>query len=337
MLLEELWYVVVGLAILFYTVLDGFDLGVGALHLFGRKDLHRRTFLNAIGPVWDGNEVWIVIMMGGLFAGFPNAYASLFSGFYTLLMVLIAALMFRAAAIEFRSKLESPIWRSTWDTVFSVASILVAFVLGLILGNMVEGVPLNANQDFVGNFVDFLSPYAIIVALTTVALFTMHGAIYLLLKTEGEVHELVRRWVHPMILFFLFWYAIATVATLIYMPHMVYRHEMLFYVFPVLSFLSIINIPYQVRKGNDGWAFISSCASIAFLLCLFGLGTFPYLIYSTIDPLHNSLTIYNTASSQKTLGLLLTVVAIGLPLVLLYGAWIYRVFRGKVQLDHMSY
>lgn len=335
--LEELWYVVVGLAILFYTILDGFDLGVGALHLFGRKDLHRRTFLNAIGPVWDGNEVWIVIMMGGLFAGFPNAYATLFSGFYTLLMILIAALMFRAAAIEFRSKMESMAWRSTWDTVFSISSIAVAFVLGLILGNMVEGVPLNAEQDFIGNFADFFSPYAIIVALTTVALFTMHGAIYLLLKTEGEVHELVRRWVHPMIFFFVFWYAIATVATIVYMPHMVYRHETLFYVFPVLSFFSILNIPHQVRKGNDGWAFVSSCASIAFLLVLFGLGTFPYLIFSTIDPLHHSLTIYNTAASEKTLQILLTVVAIGLPLVFLYGAWVYRVFRGKVQLDHMSY
>src|SRR3989344_4235601 len=148
--LATLWYFVMGFSVLAYTVLDGFDLGVGALHLFARGDTQRRTFLNAIGPVWDGNEVWIVIVMGGMFAGFPNVYATIFSGFYTLLMFLIAGLMFRAAAIEFRSKQESPGWRSLWDIVFSFASILVAFVRGLMMGNMIVGVPLNAMQDYVG-------------------------------------------------------------------------------------------------------------------------------------------------------------------------------------------
>ena len=137
MLLEELWYVVIGCAIVFYTVLDGFDFGVGSLHLFSKTDEQRRTFLNAIGPVWDGNEVWIVVVMGGLFAGFPNVYATVFSGFYTLFMFLIAGLIFRAVAIEFRSKHESKIWRQLWDVVFSAASVLVAFILGILLGNSV--------------------------------------------------------------------------------------------------------------------------------------------------------------------------------------------------------
>ncbi len=147
-MLETLWYGVIGVAALFYVVLDGFDLGVGALHLLARNDTQRRVFLNAIGPVWDGNEVWIVIVMGGLFAGFPNAYATIFSGFYTLLMFLIAGLIFRAAAIEFRSKRESSIWRNLWDVVFAFSSILVAFILGVLIGNMVEGIPLNASQIF---------------------------------------------------------------------------------------------------------------------------------------------------------------------------------------------
>ena len=339
MQLEVLWYGVIGISLLFYTVLDGFDLGVGALHLFARNDLQRRTFLNAIGPVWDGNEVWIVIVMGGLFAGFPNAYATIFSGFYSLLMFLIAALIFRAVAIEFRSKRESPAWRSAWDVVFSISSTLVAFILGLLLGNVIAGIPIDEHQNFVGTFSDFFHPYALLIGFTSVALFAMHGSIYLAMKTEGETYKVVRRWINPAILSFLIWYAVTTVATFFYMPHMAKRfHENPFFsVFPILSFLSIINIPYQIRKNNSGWAFISSSVSIGFLLILFGLGTFPHFVQSTIDPENNSLTIYNTASTPKTLSILLIVVAIGVPLVLAYGFWIYRIFRGKVKLEKTSY
>ncbi len=339
MQLEVLWYGVIGFAILFYTVLDGFDLGVGSLHLFAKNDLQRRTFLNAIGPVWDGNEVWIVIVMGGLFAGFPSVYASIFSGFYTLFMVLIAGLMFRAAAIEFRSKGESVHWRELWDMVFCASSVIVAFVIGLLLGNVIEGIPLDATQDFMVPFTHFFRPYSILVGFLAVSLFAMHGAIYLLMKTEADTHQLVRRWINPVIAVFLCLYAFTTVTTLLYVPHMPerFRNDPFLLIFPLVSFLAIINIPYQVDKGNDGWAFVSSCTSIAFLLILFGLGTYPTLVLSSIDPVNNSLTIFNTASSQKTLGILLIVVAIGIPLVLGYGFWVYRTFRGKVKLDHSSY
>lgn len=339
MTLEMLWYGIIGVAILFYTVLDGFDLGVGALHLLARTDRQRREFLNSIGPVWDGNEVWIVIVMGGLFAGFPNTYASVFSAFYTPFMVLIAGLIFRAVAIEFRSKRESASWRKTWDAVFAFSSIVVAFVLGLVLGNVIEGIPIDSNQDFVGTFSDFFRPYSILVGIFGISLFAMHGAIYLLMKTEGETHELVRRWIYPAMGVFLFFYFMVTLTTVMFNPHMTqsFADRPYFLIFPVLSFLAIANVPYQVRKGNDGWAFISSCASIGSLLILFGLGTFPTLVLSTISPETNSLTIFNTASSQKTLGILLIVVAIGVPLVLAYGFWVYRIFRGKVRLDSSSY
>ena len=339
MVWETLWYAVIGMSLLFYAVLDGFDLGVGALHLFARNDVQRRTFLNAIGPVWDGNEVWIVIVMGGMFAGFPNVYATIFSGFYSLLMFLIAGLMFRAAAIEFRSKRESPQWRSLWDVVFCLASILVAFVLGLLMGNMIVGIPLNALQDYVGTFSDFFHPYAVLVGITSIALFAMHGATYLTMKTEGEAHEVVRRWILPAVISFLFWYLVTTLATFIYMPHMMirFKHHPALSIFPILSFLSIGNLFYQVRKGNDGWAFISSCCSISFLLILYGLGTFPTIVPSTLDPFTNSLTIFNSASSHKTLKILLLIVLIGIPLVLAYGYWVYRIFRGKVRLEKSSY
>lgn len=337
--LSILWYLVLGVSSMAYCILDGFDLGVGALHLFARNDEQRRIFLNAIGPVWDGNEVWIVIMMGGLFAGFPNAYATIFSGFYTLLMFLIAALMFRACAIEFRSKRESPIWRSFWDVMFSLSSILIGLVIGLLLGNMIEGVPLNAAQDYVGTFADFFRPYSVIVSITAMSLFAMHGTIYLTMKTEGEAHEIVRKWINKAIAVFIFWYIVTTIATIIYMPHMT-QHILdrpYTILFPILAFLAIFNVPRLVSKGNDGWAFIFSSISIAFLLILFSLGTYPTIVRSTIDPDTNSLTIFNSASSNKTLGLLLIVVAIGVPLVLAYGAWIYRIFRGKVKLEKSSY
>jgi cytochrome d ubiquinol oxidase subunit II len=339
MSLEVLWYAVIALSILFYTILDGFDLGVGALHLFARNDLQRRTFLNAIGPVWDGNEVWLVIVMGALFAGFPNVYATIFSGFYTLMMILIAGLIFRAVAIEFRSKRESLFWRGAWDVVFSLASLLVAFILGLILGNMVEGIPLNASQDYIGTFADFFNGYSIMVGITAVALFSMHGAIYLTMKTEGETREVVRYWIYRAIIFFLLCYVIVTIATLIRHPKMTLRFEEnpYFLILPCLSLLAILNIPRQVKKGQDGWAFIFSCISIFFLLALYGIGTFPIIVLSTLEPLSHSLTIYNTASSPKTLQVLLTVAAIGVPLVIGYGFWIYHIFRGKVRLDKSSY
>jgi cytochrome d ubiquinol oxidase subunit II len=336
---EALWAVVIGLSILLYSILDGFDLGVGALHLFARNDTQRRIFLNAIGPVWDGNEVWIVIIMGGLFAGFPNAYATLFSGFYSLMMVLIAGLVFRAVAIEFRSKQPSAKWRSLWDVVFCLASTLIAFVLGLIMGNTIQGIPIDSHQDFVGTFASLFGLYPILIGLLVVSLFAMHGATYLYMKTEGETHETVRTWIMPAIRSFVVFYLLASLATVLIHAHMVERlfaHPTLF-VFPALAFLAICTIPYQVQRGAAGLAFLSSSVAIALLLIVFGLGIFPVLIRSTLDPDQNSLTVYNSASSHETLWVLLTIAAIGVPLVLAYGYWIYRIFRGKVRLDSSSY
>jgi cytochrome bd ubiquinol oxidase subunit II len=337
--LQFLWYLVIGIAMLMYTVLDGFDLGVGSLHLFARTDQERRVFLNSIGPVWDGNEVWLVIIIGGMFAGFPAVYATVFSGFYTLITVLIACLMFRAAAIEFRSKRESKSWRHTWDRVFCVSSLMVSFIIGLGLGNFVIGVPLNSSGEFTGTLASFFQPYAVIVGLTGVALFMMHGAIYLVMKTEGEIHEHLRRWIKPVIAVFIFFYALTTITTVVLYPHMVERliaHPWIFIV-PLVTIAMIVNVILQIRKKNDGWAFLSSCFSILSFLILFGLGTYPTLVRSTDVANANSLTIYNSSSSPYTLKVLLIIVAIGVPLVLAYMCWIYRIFRGKVRLDHSSY
>ncbi len=339
MTLDFLWYLVVLISMISYAVLDGFDLGVGTLHLLTKKDQDRRVFLNAIGPVWDGNEVWLVIVVGTLFAGFPPAYATLLSSFYDLIMIFLTGLMFRAVAIEFRSKLQGGRWRKIWDAVFSMASLIIAFGVGLVLGNLIEGIPLDRAGDFQGTTSDLIRPYSLLVGLTTVALFTMHGAIFLVMKTEGALHERLRRWVKKAILAFIFCYLATTAATFWKMPHMTeifFSYPELLLI-PVLALGAISLTPWLMQKKQDGWAFLTSCFSIALLLSLFAIGTYPYLIRSSIDPENNSLSILNSASSPLTLTVLLIIVAIGVPLVLAYGFYIYRVFRGKVRLSSVSY
>ncbi len=336
--LNIIWFGLVGILLTGYAVLDGFDLGTGALHLFTRKDEHRRLLLNAIGPVWDGNEVWLVTGGGALFAAFPEAYATVFSGFYTAFILLLFALIFRAVAIEFRSKQSMAWWRRMWDVSFALASVLCSLLLGVALGNVIWGIPLDARREFAGTFVSLLNPYALLVGITTVALFMMHGAIYIVLKTEGELHALVRGWVNNTIIFFVICYGITTMATLLFVPHMP-RHIIAYPVLfglPLLTMLAIANIPREIHHGRDFLAFLSSGCAIAGLMALMAVGVFPYLVLSRPNP-DFSLTIYNAASSPKTLWIMLIIAAIGVPVVLTYTASIYYIFRGKVKLDVMSY
>ncbi len=336
--LNTVWFVLVGILLTGYALLDGFDLGVGALHLLTRTDEERRTMINAIGPVWDGNEVWLVTGGGALFAAFPHVYATVFSGFYLALMLLLVMLIFRAVAIEFRSKQPMAWWRRTWDVSFSVASLVSSLLLGVALGNIARGVPLRADHEFAGTFLGLLSPYALLVGITTVALFMMHGSIYMVLKTDGPLHEKIRGWVNKAIIFFIICYASTTIATLLFIPHMTttLRYYPVLFIVPLLNMLAIANIPREIHHGRDFHAFLSSCASMAALMALFGIGMFPDLVAASNDPA-NSLTIYNSASSQKTLGIMLVFAVIGVPLVLSYTASIYWVFRGKVKLDRFSY
>jgi cytochrome d ubiquinol oxidase subunit II len=336
--LNVIWFLLVGVLLTGYAMLDGFDLGVGALHLLTRTDEERRIMINAIGPVWDGNEVWLVTGGGALFAAFPMVYATVFSGFYLALVLLLVGLIFRAVAIEFRSKQEYAWWRQMWDVSFSVSSILSSLLLGAALGNIAWGVPLDAHYEFAGTFLGLLRPYPLLVGVTTLALFMMHGSIYMVLKTEGAMHNKVRGWVNNTIIFFIICYAFTTFTTLLYVPHMtetIKAHPILF-LLPVLNVLAIANIPREIYHGRDLRAFLSSCASMAALMALFGVGLFPNIVFSNPNPA-NSLTLYNAASSQRTLGIMLIIACIGVPLVLAYTASIYWVFRGKVRLDAHSY
>jgi len=336
--LNTVWFVLVGVLFTGYAVLDGFDLGVGVLHLFARTDEDRRLSINAIGPVWDGNEVWLVTGGGALFAAFPDVYATVFSGFYVAFFLFLAALVFRAVAIEFRSKEPMRWWRMMWDVSFSVSSILAAFLLGLAMGNIVWGIPLDARGVFVGTFLGLLNPYSLLMGITTVALFTMHGSIYLYLKTEGEMQRFVRKWIRPSIIAFVVLYAMLSLATLIYVPQAtaaVRDHPQLFLVVAI-SVLAIANIPREVFLEHPGRAFVSSCVTMVSLMALFGLNVYPDLVHSRPNPEY-SLSAYNSASSERTLGIMLTIAMIGVPLVLSYTVSIYWVFRGKVRLTESSY
>ncbi|OGU81951.1 MAG: cytochrome d ubiquinol oxidase subunit II, partial [Stygiobacter sp. RIFOXYA12_FULL_38_9] len=269
--LNTIWFILIGVLLSGYAILDGFDLGVGTLHLLIKNDNDRRVTINSIGPVWDGNEVWLVTGGGALFAAFPQVYATVFSGFYTAIILLLFSLIFRAIAIEFRSKQPMKWWRQTWDVSFSVSSILIAFLMGVALGNIITGIPLDADKEFAGSFLSLIKPYTVLVGITTVALFMMHGSIYVVMKTEGELQNKIRSWVNNTIIFFVICYVTTTMYTLIYYPHMVqhFKDTPVLFLVAVLNMLAIANIPREIFHGREFRAFLSSCASIASLLALF--------------------------------------------------------------------
>jgi cytochrome bd ubiquinol oxidase subunit II len=332
------WFFLLGVLLTGYGVLDGFDLGVGILHLFARKDEERRIFLNSIGPLWDGNEVWLVTFAGALFAAFPNAYAAAYSGFYLCIMTSLFGLIFRAVSIEFRSKQTHPIWRSFWDVCFAAASTLVAFIFGLIVGNLFLGVPIGPHMDFVEHESIVFRPYAILVGFFAIATAAMHGSIFLYLKTEGELRDRIHNWIWTSFGIFLIFYMLTTVATLVQVPRAIRNFEEMpwLWIVVVLNILAIANIPRAIFLNRPGYAFVSSIGTLAALASLLGVALYPYILYSSLDPAY-SLSIYTAASSQKTLGIMLIVAALGLPFVLSYTFVVYWVFHGKVQLGKFSY
>lgn len=294
--------------------------------------------MNSIGPVWDGNEVWLVTAGGALFAAFPHAYATAFSGFYLPFMFLLFALIFRAVALEFRSKEPMAWWRSLWDISFALSSALAAILFGVAVGNLVVGLPIDGQFVYQGGFFNLLSPYALWIGLFSLSLFTMHGAIYLYLKTEGELQEKTRRWIYVTFFVFVPMYLIATAWTLLVHRQMIANFSVFWWVWVIvlLKVLAIANIPRALHLRLPFRAFVSSCCVIAALIFIFGVGMFPYLIVSSTDPMF-SLTIYNAASSGTTLKIMFIMALLGMPCVIAYTTTIYYVFRGKTSLDKFSY
>lgn len=336
--LNTWWFLVLGAVLTGYAVLDGFDLGAGIIHLYFRKEESRRIALNAIGPVWDGNEVWLVIAGGAMFAGYPVVYATVFSAFYVPFMLLLTGLIFRAVAIEFRSKEEMMWWRWTWDIMFSTSSILITILLGLVIGNLIQGLAIDKDFEFRGNWLDFLNPYAFLIALTTLALFAMHGAMFLLLKTEERMYARLTILAKNLVITFIVIFAITTVATLIYIPQMAekFRHNPFLFIVPMTAILAVANIPRLITKRQYMAAFVFSGITAGLLLILCSIGLFPNIVLSTLSSDYN-LNIYNAASSQKTMKNLMMVALIGVPLVATYTISVFWIFKGKVQKDKMVY
>ncbi len=334
-----IWFVIEGVLLAGYAVLDGFDLGVGILHPFVAKtDIERRLSMNSIGPLWDGNEVWLVTFGGALFAAFPNAYATVFSGFYTAFMLLLFALIFRAVSLEFRSKIDSDRWRRIWDWGFFGSSFLASLLFGVAVGNAIAGMPLDAEGNVLATVVDQLNPYGLLVGLMTVSLFALHGGLFLYLKTEGDFQARLRDWMWRSWGFFLVAFMLTTLYTVARVPRATANFER----FPVLvavvviAILAVANIPRCLYWNRPAQAFISSTILIVSQVALFGAALFPNLVTASNGPAL-SVTIYNAASSTKTLSIMLLIAIIGMPFVLTYSGIIYWTFRGKVKLGEHSY
>jgi cytochrome d ubiquinol oxidase subunit II len=336
--LEIIWFVLMAVLLTGYAILDGFDLGVGILHPLARDERERRLFVNAIGPLWDGNEVWLVTFGGALFAMFPEAYATIFSGFYLAFMLLLVALITRAVSLEFRGKIASDRWRRLWDWSFSGSSLVATLLFGVAVGNGIVGVPLDAEGVYTGRFADLLGPYPLLVGFLAVALFALHGALFLYLKAEGPVQDRLATAVWHVWGGFLVLYLLTTIYTLLAVPSAAanFRHYPWAGAVLVGNVLAIAYIPRALFLHRYGRAFLASAATIACMVFLFAMAVFPNILLARNDPAW-SWTIYNAASSTRTLTIGLIIAAIGMPFVLAYTGIVYWTFRGKVVLDEHSY
>ena len=335
--LNLIWFLLVGILITGYAILDGFDLGTGMIHLFTKDEKEKRVNLNAIGPVWDGNEVWLLTGGGALFAAFPIVYATVFSGFYLAFVLLLVALIFRAVSFEFR-KYAEPAQKKYWDFAFGVGSLIPALLYGVAIGNVLRGLPIDAKGFYEGNFFGLLNPYSIVVGLLSLTMFLMHGAIYLSLKSEGTQKQRMTSLANKTWIAFVVLYAAATFYTIFTSPYLFENslQNPLFWILIVLLFASVISIPIFLNANKIGYAFTGSALTITSMILLTALSLFPKLVPSIINPDY-SLTIYNASSTPRTLETMLIIALIGMPIVIAYTVIIYKIFKGKVIINEDSY
>jgi cytochrome d ubiquinol oxidase subunit II len=332
--LQVIWFLLIGVLLAGYAILDGFDLGVGIQHLFiAKSDRERRILLNSIGPVWDGNEVWLLTGGGAIFAAFPKVYATVFSGFYLALMLLLTALVLRAVSLEFRSKVESPTWRAAWDTAFAFGSFLPALLFGVAIGNVLRGVPISNDGEFAGSFFGLLNPFSLAVGLLATAMFVMQGSSWLSFRTEGALRDRAIRTGKVAWIAFIGLWIVTTIYSRFEAPHLWTNYgNVLTWIAPAAFVLFAFAYPFA--KGVRAFA-LSSLAIVA-LIGIMGQALFPFMVPSLGD-LANSLTIRNASSTQLTLKVMLAIALAGVPVVLAYTIWIYRNFMGPVTLDEHSY
>ncbi|MBK9715029.1 MAG: cytochrome d ubiquinol oxidase subunit II [Kouleothrix sp.] len=327
--LNILWFILIAVLFIGFFILEGFDYGVGMLLPFlGKQDRERRVIINTIGPVWDGNEVWVLTAGGAIFAAFPHWYATLFSGFYLALFLMLLALIVRAVAFEFRSKDERPAWRATWDWVIFAGSLVPALLWGVALGNLLRGVPIDAHMEYVGGFFDLLNPYALIGGLGTLTMFLLHGAIFLNLKTEGVIRDralAATKRIGPVTTVVVVVFVIATYL----MTDAFSRLGADPGVVPVAAAGALLAAGWFVHQSRTGWAFLMTSLSIALATITIFMALFPRVMVSSLNPAW-SLTIYTASSSPYTLRVMSIVALIFVPIVLIYQSWSYWVFRKRI-------
>lgn len=333
--LNTLWFWIIGVLFIGFFILEGFDYGVGILlPFYGKDDDERRIIINTIGPFWDGNEVWVIAAGGTLFGAFPHWYATMFSGFYLALILILLALIVRGVAFEFRSKDARRGWRNFWDWMIFVGSFFPALLWGVAFGNLMRGVPINAQMEYAGDFLTLLNPYALLVGVLAVAVMTLHGALFLLLRTEGELAARVRGAVN-----WLWWVAFGLyVLTLIasaLATDMLARPTMPIVV-AILGGVALFAAQRLHRRERDGWAFVMTALTIAATFVTFALTLYPRVMISTLKP-EWSLTIYNASATPYTLSVMSVVALIFIPLVIVYQAWTYYIFRQRVTRKTLEY
>ena len=324
--LQALWFILIGVLWLGYFVLEGFDFGVGMLlRKLGHTNSDRRAIIHSIGPVWDGNEVWLITAGGATFAAFPGWYATLFSGFYLALFLILLGLIARGVSFEFWGKSDDQRWRTAWEWTTVVSSFLVALLWGVAWANIVRGVPINGDQDFTGNLFTLLNPYALLGGVTTLLLFLAHGAIYLNLRTAGDLPERARaiaRWASPAA-------AVAGIAFLAWTVLDIAEGGAAVVVLAILAAgLLAVSATFELAR-RPGWAFVLSAGAIVALFTTLFVELFPHVMPSTTSPEFN-LTIANTSSSDYTLTVMTIVAVVLVPVVLMYQSWTYWVFRKRI-------
>jgi cytochrome d ubiquinol oxidase subunit II len=341
--LNIVWFALIAVLYIGFFILEGFDFGVGILLPFLSRDKnpknvdrYRRLMIKNIGPHWDGNEVWLLTAGGATFAAFPNWYATLFSGFYLPLLILLLALIARGVAFEYRSKQEDPRWRNTWDWCIFFGSLVPALLLGVALANLVRGVPIDADMNYVGGFFNLLNPYALIAGVTAVVVFALYGAVFISLKTSGVIMERAhaaakRLWIPAVVVLALL------LAATYYSTDLVARLGVNPGVVPLAGVAAILVSGYFIRRNMNGWAFVMIAITIAVTIITLFMVLYPRVMVSSLDPAY-SLTIYNASSSAYTLRVMTIVAVIFVPVVLAYQAWSYWVFRKRLTSEsHLEY
>uniref|UniRef100_A0A7C4PL08 Cytochrome d ubiquinol oxidase subunit II n=1 Tax=Anaerolinea thermolimosa TaxID=229919 RepID=A0A7C4PL08_9CHLR len=327
--LNTLWFVLIAVLYIGFFVLEGFDMGVGILlPVLGKDDQTRRMMINTIGPHWDGNEVWLITAGGATFAAFPHWYATLFSGFYLPLFLILLALIVRGVAFEFRSKGDHPRWRSLWDWAIFFGSLIPAFLFGVAFTNFIRGVPIDETMMYVGGFWNLLNPFALLGGFVAVTGFTLHGAIFLSLKTDGDLRKAAEDAAWKA------WPA-AVITMVLYTVVMYFLTDILQQLgvnpgpVPVGAGIALLAAGYLIYIRRSGWAFFLTSLAIVFATTTIFMVLYPRVLVSSLDPAY-SLTIYNASSSPYTLRVMSIVALIFVPIVLAYQAWTYWIFRKRV-------